>query len=144
MSKFINANSGLKSRFNKHHNFERYKPSKLLSIFQIICNQNHFELEPEAQIAPVLSRTLKTALCKALAPMINFRTYLGTMPTNVAQVVFYPIPQNQKRIEANARLVTDYCIKQPDKPKRTLACAPAENFLNHQVHVKFCSWLQKF
>jgi len=51
MSRFINANPGLKSRFNKYYNFEDCKPEELLSIFQLICRQNHFELEPEAKLA---------------------------------------------------------------------------------------------
>lgn len=49
MSRFIDANPGLKSRFNKYFYFEDYKPSELLSIFKLICEQNNFELDKEAQ-----------------------------------------------------------------------------------------------
>jgi len=49
MSRFIDANPGLKSRFNKYFYFEDYKPNELLSIFQLICEKNHFELDKEAK-----------------------------------------------------------------------------------------------
>lgn len=51
MSRFINANPGLKSRFNKYYNFEDYNPDELLSIFKLNCQQNHFELDPKAKLA---------------------------------------------------------------------------------------------
>lgn len=50
MSRFIDANPGLKSRFNKYFYFEDYRPIDLLTIFQKICEQNHFNLTEEAKI----------------------------------------------------------------------------------------------
>ena len=50
MSRFIDANPGLKSRFNKYFYFEDYQPVYLLTIFQKICEQNHFNLTEEAKI----------------------------------------------------------------------------------------------
>lgn len=50
MSRFINANPGLQSRFNKYYTFEDYKPNELLSIFESICRQNHFDLNEKAKI----------------------------------------------------------------------------------------------
>ncbi len=50
MSRFINANPGLQSRFNKYYTFEDYKPNELLSIFEGICRQNHFDLNEKAKI----------------------------------------------------------------------------------------------
>ena len=44
MSRFIDANPGLNSRFNKYFYFEDYKPKELLTIFEKISQQNHFNL----------------------------------------------------------------------------------------------------
>ncbi|HLP90454.1 MAG TPA: AAA family ATPase [Nostocaceae cyanobacterium] len=42
MSRFINSNPGLKSRFNKYFYFDDYTPEELLDIFEKICHQQHF------------------------------------------------------------------------------------------------------
>jgi stage V sporulation protein K len=44
MSRFINANPGLQSRFNKYFNFADYQPDELVNIFEIICKQQHFRI----------------------------------------------------------------------------------------------------
>ncbi|OUL25798.1 AAA family ATPase [Nostoc sp. RF31YmG] len=49
MSRFIDANPGLQSRFNKYFYFEDYKPNELLNIFEKICEQNHFHLTEQSQ-----------------------------------------------------------------------------------------------
>ncbi|QIR36883.1 AAA family ATPase [Tolypothrix sp. PCC 7910] len=49
MSRFIDANPGLQSRFNKYFYFEDYKPNELLNIFEKICKQNHFHLNEQSQ-----------------------------------------------------------------------------------------------
>lgn len=55
MSRFINSNPGLQSRFNKYFYFDDYKPQELLSIFEEICQKNHFNLN-EASREVLLSR----------------------------------------------------------------------------------------
>ena len=37
MNKFLDSNPGLRSRFNKFINFEDYRPSELVDIFQNMC-----------------------------------------------------------------------------------------------------------
>ncbi|KAB8331983.1 AAA family ATPase [Scytonema tolypothrichoides VB-61278] len=49
MSRFIDANPGLQSRFNKYFYFENYKPNELLNIFEKICKQNHFKLTEKSK-----------------------------------------------------------------------------------------------
>ncbi len=49
MSRFIDANPGLQSRFNRFFHFEDYKPDELLAIFEIICQQNHFILAEQSK-----------------------------------------------------------------------------------------------
>ena len=49
MSRFIDANPGLQSRFNKYFYFEDYQPKELLHIFEKICEQNHFSLTEQSQ-----------------------------------------------------------------------------------------------
>jgi stage V sporulation protein K len=49
MSRFIDANPGLQSRFNKYFYFEDYQPNELLNIFEKICEQNHFYLTEQSQ-----------------------------------------------------------------------------------------------
>jgi stage V sporulation protein K len=49
MSRFINTNPGLHSRFNKYFYFEDYKPEELVSIFEGICQQNDFKLLKESR-----------------------------------------------------------------------------------------------
>lgn len=49
MSRFINANPGLQSRFNRYFNFQDYQPLELLKIFEKICENNHFLITEEAK-----------------------------------------------------------------------------------------------
>ncbi|MDZ8051765.1 MAG: AAA family ATPase [Aulosira sp. ZfuVER01] len=51
MSRFIDANPGLQSRFNKYFYFEDYQPNDLLNIFENICEQHHFHLTEQSQKA---------------------------------------------------------------------------------------------
>ncbi|MDJ0732885.1 MAG: AAA family ATPase [Nostocaceae cyanobacterium] len=44
MSRFIDANPGLQSRFNKYFYFEDYKPKELLSIFLNVCGHNNYKV----------------------------------------------------------------------------------------------------
>jgi len=49
MSRFIDANPGLKSRFSKYFYFDDYQPEELLAIFEKICHKNEFILPPESK-----------------------------------------------------------------------------------------------
>ena len=49
MARFINANPGLQSRFNRHFNFQDYNPNELLVIFEEICEQSHFNLAEQSK-----------------------------------------------------------------------------------------------
>lgn len=49
MSRFIDANPGLQSRFNRYFHFDDYKPRQLLSIFEKVCQQNHFRITKDAK-----------------------------------------------------------------------------------------------
>jgi stage V sporulation protein K len=49
MSRFLDSNSGLKSRFNQYFSFEDYQPQELLKIFEGICKQHHFNLDSDAK-----------------------------------------------------------------------------------------------
>lgn len=44
MTRFIESNPGLKSRFNRYFYFNHYKPDELLAIFESMCNKGHFKL----------------------------------------------------------------------------------------------------
>ena len=48
MEDLIEANPGLRSRFNTYVNFVDYKPEELVQIFEILCRANEYELEPAA------------------------------------------------------------------------------------------------
>ena len=47
MERFIHANPGLVSRFNKYFYFEDYTGEELYSIFQAMCEKNGYTLSPE-------------------------------------------------------------------------------------------------
>ncbi|MBD2775366.1 AAA family ATPase [Iningainema tapete] len=49
MSRFIDANPGLKSRFNKYFYFDDYSPTELLTIFEKICEHNQFKLTEKSK-----------------------------------------------------------------------------------------------
>lgn len=49
MKRFIDANPGLGSRFNKYFYFDDYKPEELISIFTGVCNKNNFQLNNQAK-----------------------------------------------------------------------------------------------
>ena len=49
MEKFIHANPGLESRFNKYFFFEDYDSGQLLEIFQSMCRKNGYQLSPEGE-----------------------------------------------------------------------------------------------
>ena len=44
MTRFINSNPGLKSRFSRYFHFEDYTPQELLSIFDAFCDQHRYTL----------------------------------------------------------------------------------------------------
>ncbi|MEL4896812.1 AAA family ATPase [Crocosphaera sp. Alani8] len=49
MTRFINSNPGLKSRFSRYFYFEDYTPQELLEIFYIFCNQHSYTLTEAAK-----------------------------------------------------------------------------------------------
>lgn len=49
MSRFLEANPGLKSRFNKYFYFNDYNSNELLTIFEKLCNNNHFKITVKAR-----------------------------------------------------------------------------------------------
>jgi len=49
MSTFIEANPGLKSRFNRYFYFDHFKPEELLAIFEKTCEKSHFKLTADAR-----------------------------------------------------------------------------------------------
>ncbi len=48
MNEFINANPGLRSRFNKYFFFDDYNPKELMDIFQFFCHNAGFYTSPDA------------------------------------------------------------------------------------------------
>ncbi|MEA5535096.1 AAA family ATPase [Crocosphaera sp. XPORK-15E] len=49
MTRFIESNPGLKSRFNRYFHFADYTPQELLKIFEQICQTNNYELTLDAK-----------------------------------------------------------------------------------------------
>ena len=49
MSRFIESNPGLQSRFTRYFTFEDYQPDELLAIFKKICDSNHYQLDTVAK-----------------------------------------------------------------------------------------------
>jgi len=49
MENFINANPGLRTRFNTYFHFEDYTPDELMAIFRIMAKKEKFQLEDEAE-----------------------------------------------------------------------------------------------
>jgi stage V sporulation protein K len=45
MSRFINSNPGLKSRFSRSIHFEDYDPVELTEIFKLLCNKNSYVID---------------------------------------------------------------------------------------------------
>ncbi len=49
MSRLLNSNPGLRSRFNKYFNFDDYNPTQLTSIFELFCKTSGFQMTTEAR-----------------------------------------------------------------------------------------------
>lgn len=49
MQRFLFSNPGLKSRFNRHFNFDHYTVEELTEIYQKFCLENNFKLTYEAK-----------------------------------------------------------------------------------------------
>jgi len=49
MTRFIESNPGLKSRFNRYFYFDDYKPDELLAIFESMASKSHFKLTSETR-----------------------------------------------------------------------------------------------
>ncbi|MBR1551850.1 MAG: AAA family ATPase [Muribaculaceae bacterium] len=51
MEQFIQSNPGLRSRFNRYIHFDDYNTDELMRIFENICTQFDYRLQPEAKLA---------------------------------------------------------------------------------------------
>ena len=51
MSRFIESNPGLESRFTRYFTFADYQPTELSAIFHKICDRHHYQLDKEAEQA---------------------------------------------------------------------------------------------
>lgn len=51
MSRFIESNPGLQSRFTRYFTFEDYRPNELVAIFQEICNVHHYQVNKTVEKA---------------------------------------------------------------------------------------------
>lgn len=49
MEKFLDSNPGLRSRFNKHIQFEDYSASQLNDIFHLMCNSQDYKIAESAE-----------------------------------------------------------------------------------------------
>ena len=49
MESFLQANPGLKSRFNRKFIFEDYTPDEMMKIFELMLNKNEYEINDEAR-----------------------------------------------------------------------------------------------
>lgn len=49
MSRFIESNPGLQSRFTRYFTFEDYQPEELLLIFEKICQSHHYQINSNAK-----------------------------------------------------------------------------------------------
>ncbi|MDJ0597367.1 MAG: AAA family ATPase [Crocosphaera sp.] len=49
MTRFINSNPGLKSRFSRYFYFEDYTPQELLAIFDLFCHQHRYTVTQAAK-----------------------------------------------------------------------------------------------
>ena len=49
MESFLQSNPGLKSRFNEYIHFDDYSEQELFLIFGLLCEQNDFRMDLEAQ-----------------------------------------------------------------------------------------------
>lgn len=50
MNDFLDANPGLRSRFNNYFTFEDYDDQELTDIFRCLCRESDYALTPEAEI----------------------------------------------------------------------------------------------
>ncbi len=50
MRRFLDANPGVKSRFNRYFNFEHYSPEILVEIFERFCHEMGYRLTPKARL----------------------------------------------------------------------------------------------
>ncbi len=49
MGRFLDSNSGLKSRFTKTITFEDYNPKELMDIFRLYCRKEGYSIDTEAE-----------------------------------------------------------------------------------------------
>ena len=49
MERFLHANPGLESRFNKYFHFDDYNGAQLMEIFQAMCRKNGYTLDPAGE-----------------------------------------------------------------------------------------------
>lgn len=61
MRSFLEANAGLRSRFNTFINFEDYRPDELSVIFKSLCEKHQYRLDADTDLEQLFKRAIENS-----------------------------------------------------------------------------------
>jgi stage V sporulation protein K len=111
MREFLDANPGLKSRFNKYLVFDDYSPSQPMNIFRKFCDDSDYSLSTEA--AAKLERVFQEAFSKRDQTFGNARLARNVFETAIANLATRIIRiDNPDRV--NLELIEEEDVRVPE------------------------------
>jgi SpoVK/Ycf46/Vps4 family AAA+-type ATPase len=111
MERFLEANPGLKSRFNKYLVFEDYSPEQLMDIFRRFCDQSDYSLSTNAEVS--LLSLFQDAYTKRDETFGNARFARNIFERAIANLASRIVTLEQPE-RANLQLIEDSDIQLPE------------------------------
>jgi hypothetical protein len=109
MTRLLNSNPGIRSRFNRYLNFGDYSPDQMLAIFDSFCRKSGYDVTPNTRLK--LLDILRRAYDKRDETFGNARfvrnIFERALERHAARIVSYPQATRQILTQLEAEDIPD-------------------------------------